>query len=360
MRHRGLREIDAYLSPATYFPIVLSYSQYHYYPDRITGYEQTSAGRLARNIHEALLCHAPVKYADRPGNVTCDLLFTIDNWERCANVRAKRLIVFPAVAHWRYTTRILSHYAPLFGVKPLERMHNEHAVLAFERWIARTDLLVLIGNEYVADTYLSCKFPSKKLHVINCGVDTHYFVPAVANQATPPVRFIFPATQLSLSKGTPFVFRAWRAIAEAFPDAELWVIGQTKSDIGIEEYTSLPRVKFFGWIPPGVSTYRKLLQSAHYVVFPSLSEGQAGTLLEAMSCGCVPIATRASGIDADRYGGLVVPLADVDGLINAMFQAATDFDQWAQHSVITRQMVERNHTWEQFRAQIYSLSFGDQ
>ncbi len=57
------------------------------------------------------------------------------------------------------------------------------------------------------------------------------------------------------------------------------------------------------------------------LVLPSLAEGQAGTLLEAMSCGCIPIATPQTGVDAAAYGGTLIASASVEAVAEAMIAA---------------------------------------
>jgi len=57
---------------------------------------------------------------------------------------------------------------------------------------------------------------------------------------------------------------------------------------------------------------------ADMVVFPSLSEGQAGVLLEAMACGCPVIATRESGVDFEPGCGITVPVQNAEELAGAI------------------------------------------
>ena len=59
-------------------------------------------------------------------------------------------------------------------------------------------------------------------------------------------------------------------------------------------------------------------EQADVFVLPSLSEGQAGVLLEAMACGCPVIATRESGVDFAEGCGLTVPACNAEALAEAI------------------------------------------
>ena len=72
-----------------------------------------------------------------------------------------------------------------------------------------------------------------------------------------------------------------------------------------------------------------LLQSATAFVFPSLEEGFARVLAEAMGAGLPIIATHESGASTlvqSGVQGILVPPRSIDTLANAMIQVATDRD----------------------------------
>lgn len=59
---------------------------------------------------------------------------------------------------------------------------------------------------------------------------------------------------------------------------------------------------------------------ADVFVLPSLSEGQAGVVLEAMACGCPVIATRESGVDFRDGSGITVPARNAELLADAIIR----------------------------------------
>lgn len=65
-------------------------------------------------------------------------------------------------------------------------------------------------------------------------------------------------------------------------------------------------------------------EQADVFVLPSLSEGQAGVVLEAMACGCPVIATRESGVDFAPGCGLTVPACNAEALAEAIARVVGD------------------------------------
>lgn len=64
---------------------------------------------------------------------------------------------------------------------------------------------------------------------------------------------------------------------------------------------------------------------ADIFAFPSLAEGSAGVVLEAMAAGLPIVATRAAGVDFARgESGIVVPSADSDAIGDAILHIVGD------------------------------------
>jgi len=92
-------------------------------------------------------------------------------------------------------------------------------------------------------------------------------------------------------------------------------LGARAAELGISDHVDL--------VPPTNNPF-PYMAAARVLALPSLWEGSANVLLEAMACGTPVIASRTAG-DADhvlgsgRYGALVDP-DDVDGLARAILQ----------------------------------------
>ena len=75
------------------------------------------------------------------------------------------------------------------------------------------------------------------------------------------------------------------------------------------------------WLPGDRSDVAALLPQFDVFALPSQAEGISNTLLEAMACGCAPVATAVGGnpeLVQDGGNGLLVPPSDSDALARAL------------------------------------------
>ena len=333
--------------------IVFSYSQKHYMPNVAPSEEYAfmSAHLVAKHMYESLAAFGEVYYADEPGATRARLFVTENNWSRGRLVNAPHTILFLPKSHLGQRREQFLHYTALCGIAP-ERIVGCTPADEVEQYcqgLARAERIIIFGNETIKQTYLSHGVPEAKLILLNSGINYEHFLPQARTHET--IRFVFPATYPTLGKGFPFLMEAWQHLQIKHPHRpiSLDILGDRgRRDVDVEQYLAFPNVRFHGKYLGGSQEHLDKLAHAHYVVFPSLSEGQASTLLEAMSCGCVPIATRESGIDADRYGGWIIEA----GSVESIYQCLTDVIRqhatttWEEHSRQTRRQIETHHDWE--------------
>lgn len=145
------------------------------------------------------------------------------------------------------------------------------------------------------------------------------------------------------------VVRAWRRALEITPcEALLACVGDREESAGrlrplIEELELTDRVVFLGHVPQ--ETLVALYQGASLFVFPSLYEGSALSVLEAMAAG-VPVvtsSTSALGEIAEGYAETVNPL-DIEGIAQAI---ARCLDSPSHRESLVKRGLERaaDFTW---------------
>lgn len=160
-------------------------------------------------------------------------------------------------------------------------------------------------SEEVKKEMVTWKFDEKKIRKIGNGVDTVHFVPTEDKVALKnKIRFSGHNKLLSVyigrlepGKGLEFLVASWKEISEKLGGMQLLIIGdgtirknleQVVNEMGINNF-----IYFLGW-QKDIKLY---LSASDVFILPSLGEGLSNSLLEAMSCGIVPVVTR---IDANQ------------------------------------------------------------
>jgi glycosyltransferase involved in cell wall biosynthesis len=189
------------------------------------------------------------------------------------------------------------------------------------RELQRADL-ILCPSTFVKDTMLANGIAEKKCFVGPFGVDTSVFSPRRAIPAKP--RFI-SVGMILLRKGHQYLFRAFELVKRTIPDAELICVGSHKADFRRER----PRWEGTFTHYPSLSHQKlaSLLTECTAFVLPSLEEGFARVLPEAMAAGLPIIASHESGATTlveDGIEGFIIRPSEPRQIAEAMIRLAQD------------------------------------
>lgn len=127
--------------------------------------------------------------------------------------------------------------------------------------------------------------------------------------------------RLHPDKGLLDLVNAWRPIAERWPTARLWLVGEGPQREELFRRISDIDLKYRICLPGAFDDIEDVLQAADIFLLPSYSEGMSLSLLEAMAAGIPAIASDIPGNRAlitHEQSGLLVPPRDVPGLSTAM------------------------------------------
>ena len=161
------------------------------------------------------------------------------------------------------------------------------------------------------------------------------------------VRLVFAGRVAQFQKGADLLPDILRACLNLGLDAVLTVLG-TGPDLRaiqnkVHQYALAGRVDFRGSVTPA-EVYSTLLNS-HVLLMPSSFEGLPITLLEAMACGCVPVASRLPGVTdsvvEDGQSGVLVKPGSVPDFAAAVAGISKDPAQWAKMSAKAHERVSR-------------------
>lgn len=169
---------------------------------------------------------------------------------------------------------------------------------------------IVVRSSYVKKTFLERHIPQEKLFIVPSGINLDNF-----SQITKEDK-IFRVIYCGLScikKGTHYLLQAYSDLK--LKNAELWLIGNISEDIKaiLGKYKDIYKViKFI----PRTDLYKYYSQGSIFVL-PSLEEGLAKVMMEAMACGLPVIATSNSGAEdviRDGRDGFIIPIKDVGAL----------------------------------------------
>ncbi len=287
----------------------------------ISSYSLAVASRVRPEDYDVIVCN--ISYAHH-------LLMSL----KYASPRAKPKVIGWVWnnADWYREQQLTSEYASFdrpFPTLPINEVMNTTALNLCDAVIACSD--------FVKATY-SKIMPPERIHVAWWGVDRERF-------RAPPYR---PDGFRVLFSGGDVIRKGFRYLTQAISmqdsnEIELWIVGCTPW----EEDKKPPSVKQFGLVP--FDEVPKIYQQCHVVCIPTLEDGIACAIQEAMATGCVPIATEeAAEVFEDGVSGFQVPYRDSNAISSALARLRYESGLMKKMSRAARDHV-RGQKWGAFK-----------
>jgi glycosyltransferase involved in cell wall biosynthesis len=206
--------------------------------------------------------------------------------------------------------------------------------------------MILCPSTFVRDTMVQNGISPEKCFVHPFGVDTSVFQKRSLLPVHP--RFICVGT-ICLRKGHQYLFRAFEQVKARLPQAELICVGDYKCDFRKERPKWVGTFRHIEHLPH--AELAKLLQTCTAFVLPSVEEGFARVLSEAMGAGLPIVATHESGATTlvqNGVEGFIIPTQQPDRLAEAMIKIASDQDlNWKMGEAAYQKGAVRN-TWQDY------------
>jgi len=107
-------------------------------------------------------------------------------------------------------------------------------------------------------------------------------------------------------------------------------------------------VRPVGWTQVNGNSFCELVRTCATVILPSCSEGQAGSVVQCMYAGLMPIVTLETGIDTEDFGITIErdSLAEIERVIVEVSQRAASWHR--ERSIRTRQVSETKYHEDAF------------
>ena len=176
--------------------------------------------------------------------------------------------------------------------------------------------LITVPSGFAEKSFLEMGVPPGKVRRVPYGSRIDRFRP-VGEPNKNEFNILFVG-QVSLRKGILYLLDAFARLKH--PRKRLRIVGGVDPSIA-SLLANLPseHVEYLGNLPN--AELGSLYSAAHVFVLPSVEEGLAMVMAEAMACGCPVIATTNSGAEdlfTDGREGFIVPIRSADALLRAM------------------------------------------
>jgi glycosyltransferase involved in cell wall biosynthesis len=236
-----------------------------------------------------------------------------------------------------------SERSPLLPMALIRRMEREYEIC--DR--------IVVPSTVARDSFAKFGHGAKAV-VVFPGVDEQFFSPLSQPLRSTKFRVCFTG-RVELAKGAGYLLQAWKRLA--LPNAELVLAGEIRPEMKslLQTYAD-STVRTTGFL-----SARELLQ--HYresdlFVFPSVNEGLAQVLLEAMASGLPVVASDLSGADdcvMEGVEGFVTPVRDVARLAEKIWWCYQHRDETRAMGWAARARIESQFTLSHYNQRMIAL-----
>lgn len=213
---------------------------------------------------------------------------------------------------------------PFRGHFPISRMAGLYWNVVGTRMFRRSAAIIAV-SEFVRDFLIEAiGIEKSRIFVVHHGVDATFrrLPPPDGKAATNPPPYILTVGNIFPVKNFIMAVHVLAALVRDFPQLRLKMAGSTahpycdKLRDAARSSEVLDRIDFLGFTPP--DRLVPLMNNAQLLLMPSLTEGFALTVLEAMACG-TPVVASARG---------AIPEVGADAV--SLIEDPSDVNTWAR------------------------------
>lgn len=189
----------------------------------------------------------------------------------------------------------------LLNLEKRRGMHlTPRRILPSSRAAEIADVITLIGNDFTESTYRHIQ-----KQIVRIPISTTHTFPSPISKNFEVARnnFIWFGGAGAVHKGLDLVLEAFANM----PEYNLTVYGKLESekdfiDAFNKELFHTKNIQMKGWIDPGSTEFKEVANTSLSIIYPSCSEGTAGSVVLAMHAGLIPIVSKESGVNVEDFG----------------------------------------------------------
>jgi glycosyltransferase involved in cell wall biosynthesis len=216
--------------------------------------------------------------------------------------------------------------------------------------IEYADYATVLGNDFTVSTF---KYANKPMFQIPISSSLVYPYPEEKDFAAVRKNFLWFGGSALVLKGLDLVLDAFAEM----PEYHLTVCGPISNDQEFKkafhkELYETPNIHTHGWIDVSSPDFLKVTNNCLGLVYPSVSEGQAGAVITCLQAGLIPILSYESGVDVHNFGVILANLSLTEIKATVRKIASLPVEDLKLMSRQAWEYARTNHTKEKF-AQAY-------
>ena len=231
-----------------------------------------------------------------------------------------------------------------------QRGHRDLTTQRLKRLLRITDRIadaVVVNCEWMRRYLIEEEHVARhKIELCYNGIDTVQYNRGLGTPS--PANRIVIGTLCALrpEKGVDTLIRAFATIRH--PGASLIIVGSGPEEASLRALSAQLGVESNCHIEPATTNVAEWLSRMDIFVLPSRSEALSNALMEAMACGCCPIASRVGGnpelID-EGQNGLLFAVDNVAELASHLQELLTDYSRRQLFAVAASEKISTQFTF---------------
>lgn len=267
------------------------------------------------------------------------------NMERLAPLlHDTKKVFFATTAHWKFNNDAeQKRFDELFLRRGMRLLPDR--VMPPNRAVETCDQVALLGNTFTAATYSYANKPITTLPIST----THEFEsPEHKDFEQIRKNFIWFGGAGVIHKGLDLVVEAFAQM----PEYSLTICGKLDGETDFKKIyqheLSLPNIHIAGFMDPGSEAFKTLCQNSLGLVYPSCSEGQAGSVVLTMHAGLIPIISFQSGVTVENFGTILKENTIEQIKTEVASLASLPIESLKDRSIAAWQYAQTHHTRAHF------------
>ncbi len=215
-------------------------------------------------------------------------------------------------------------------------------------FIAESDAIVTIGNEFIMGTWREVS--SAPIYSFNnYGFKETEFLLDSKDFSTARKNFLFFASSSQVQKGLDLLLEVF----PKHPELHLYICSEYEKEEDFcacyhKELHETWNVHPLGWVTVNSPEYNELVLKCAYVIHPTCSEGQPGSVVQCMYSGLIPLVTREAGIDTEDFG-ITFSNDSIEEIEKVIVEVSEKPETWhREHSIRTRKVSEEEYSEDAF------------